>query len=483
LIDRRNAEVERMLRVIRFYIILIGFCLTSVIADETQLKSSEFIFKAEVTGINKEWGVDEGDPLIYANRAFTSLTVNILEYRPLENQSIDDDFRNYLSNNSRGIELLFEKRIAPDKMHYATLKKYKGAFGLGVQGEFKVSGKLKLQKIRRTIPVGLTGVREEIAYIATIDQSPFSAKEEELTLRGSWSVVAERTVEVAFSGDLLKAYRGVRTNGHKMYVVPNYQSCYHSILITLNEWNQTGKSAFDEWLSVNGKNLNTDIRNVWRYSEQYDQLEIYRNTINSRFKNRVNVTGVLSMTQYTLANGSTLMEVQAKLDKIEGPADVVQTKIQVVRLKADLKYIHKSVKDIYEKFPSDVKVSLNAVSYKTPEEMELSDEFTTYIKERVFEKNHSCTLESHSTPIVSILAHRSGLISKDVRGKVEVLIDLESITNALNDGSIVTEYRYNLRAVKGSLDSFEEELFENEKTKRQAQRIINFHTLYDGESL
>ena len=46
------------------------------------------------------------------------------------------------------------------------------------------------------------------------------------------------------------------------------------------------------------------------------------------------------MTQYTLQNGSTMMEVQARLNKIEGPADVVQTKIQVVRLKADLKYIH-----------------------------------------------------------------------------------------------------------------------------------------------
>ena len=116
--------------------------------------------------------------------------------------------------------------------------------------------------------------------------------------------------------------------------------------------------------------------------------------------------------------------------------------------------------------------------------MELSDEFTTYIKERVFERNHICTLESHSTPIISVLAHRSGLISKDIRGKVEVLVDLESITNTLNDdGSVVTEYRYNLRAVKGSLDSYEEKLFENEKTKRQAQRIINFHTLYEGESL
>ena len=472
-----------MLRVIRTYILLIGLCLTSVVANETEVKSAEFIFKAEVTGLNKQWGVDEGDPVIYANRAFTSLTVNVLEFKSADNQLIDEDFQHYLSNNSRGIELLFEKRITPDKLLYMTLQKYKGAFGLGVQGELKVSGKFKLQKIRRTVPVGLTGVREETAYLATIDQSPFKPKEEELTFKGSWSVVAERTVEVPFSGDLLKAYRGVRTNGHKMYVVPNYQSCYHSILVNLNEWDLTGKQAFDEWLSANAKNLKTDIRRVWRYTEQYDQFEIYRNAINSRFKDRVNVTGVLSMTQYTLQNGSTIMDVQARLNKIEGPADVVQTKIQVVRLKADLKYIHKSVKDLYEKFPGDVKVSLNAVSYETPEEMELSDEFTTYIKERVFERNHICTLESHSTPIISVLAHRSGLISKDIRGTVELLVDLESITNSLNDGSVVTEYRYNLRAVKGSLDSYEEKLFENEKTKRQAQRIINFHTLYEGESL
>ena len=28
-----------------------------------------------------------------------------------------------------------------------------------------------------------------------------------------------------------------------MYVVPNYQSCYHSILVNLNEWDLTGKQA------------------------------------------------------------------------------------------------------------------------------------------------------------------------------------------------------------------------------------------------
>ena len=225
-----------MLRVIRTYILLIGLCLTSVVANETEVKSAEFIFKAEVTGLNKQWGVDEGDPVIYANRAFTSLTVNVLEFKSADNQLIDEDFQHFLSNNSRGIELLFEKRITPDKLLYMKLQKYKGAFGLGVKGELKVSGKFKLQKIRRTVPVGLTGVREETAYIATIDQSPFKPKEEELIFKGSWSVVAERTVEVPFSGDLLKAYRGVRTNGHKMYVVPNYQSCYHSILVNLNEW-------------------------------------------------------------------------------------------------------------------------------------------------------------------------------------------------------------------------------------------------------
>ena len=87
-------------------------------------------------------------------------------------------------------------------------------------------------------------------------------------------MVAERTVEVPFSGDLLKAYRGVRTNGHKMYVVPNYQSCYHSILVNLNEWDLTGKQAFDEWLSANAKNLKTDIRRVWR---------LQNNTINLKY--------------------------------------------------------------------------------------------------------------------------------------------------------------------------------------------------------
>ncbi|MEE2924726.1 MAG: hypothetical protein VX619_08100, partial [bacterium] len=219
------------------------------------------------------------------------------------------------------------------------------------------------------------------------------------------------------------------------------------------------------------------------YTEQYDQLEIYRNANNSRFRGRVSVTGILSMTQYTLQNGSTLIEVQAKLDTVEGPADVVKTKLQVARIKADLKYIHKSVKDFYEKFPGDVKVSINAVSYEVPEDIQLTDQFLAYIEEQVFEKHHDCTLESHSTPITSILAHRAGLISNDVRGKVEVLIDLESVTNTLSDGTVSTEYRYNLRAVKGSLDSYQEELFENEKTKRQAQRIINFHTLYNGESL
>ena len=124
-----------------------------------------------------------------------------------------------------------------------------------------------------------------------------------------------------------------------------------------------------------------------------------------------------------------------------------------------------------------------AVSYEVPEDIQLTDQFLAYIEEQVFEKHHDCTLESHSTPITSILAHRAGLISNDVRGKVEVLIDLESVTNTLSDGTVSTEYRYNLRAVKGSLDSYQEELFENEKTKRQAQRIINFHTLYEGESL
>ena len=159
-------------------------------------------------------------------------------------------------------------------MHYETLKKYQGAFGLGVQGELKVSGKNEITKgASRTVSVGLTGVREETAYIATIDQSPFNVNEEELTLEGSWSVVAERTVEVPFSGDLLKAYRGTRTNGHQMYVIPNYQSCYHSILVNLNEWSETGKPAFDEWLNAKAKNLKTPISHVWRYTEQYDQLK------------------------------------------------------------------------------------------------------------------------------------------------------------------------------------------------------------------
>ena len=52
-----------MLRVITTYILLIGLCLTSVVANETEVKSAEFIFKAEVTGLNKQWGVDEGDPV------------------------------------------------------------------------------------------------------------------------------------------------------------------------------------------------------------------------------------------------------------------------------------------------------------------------------------------------------------------------------------------------------------------------------------
>ena len=45
-----------MLKVIRFYLLLIGLCFTSISADETELKAADLIFKTEVIDINKEWG-------------------------------------------------------------------------------------------------------------------------------------------------------------------------------------------------------------------------------------------------------------------------------------------------------------------------------------------------------------------------------------------------------------------------------------------
>ena len=480
---RINAEVERMLRMIRFYLLLIGLCFKPIIADETELKAADFLFKAEVTNIKMEWGTDQGDPIIYATRAFTGLKVNVLEFSPAEDGIVDEDFQYYLDNNSQGIELVFENRISPRAKHYEILKQYKGAFGLGVKGELMVSGKFKLKKIRRTVPVGLTGLRQKTVYVATIDQSPYNSDDEEFRVKGSWSVVAKKTVKVPFSAELLKAYRGIRTNGHKMYSVPNYQSCYHSMLVTLKEWDETGDSAFDEWLISKAESLETDIKKVWRYTEQYDQFEIYRNVNASRFKGKVNVLGVLSMTQYTLQNGATLMDVQALVDTIEAPANVVKTKLEVVRLKANLHSIHKSVKDIYEKSSGDVKVSLTAVSYETPQDMNLSEKFTKYINEEVLENKHVCKLESYSAAIDTILAHRTRFLPSGVRGQLAVIIDLESITNTLSDGSVATEYRYSLRAVKGTLSSHRKELFEDKKAKKQAQRTINFHTLYQNESL
>tara|TARA_Y100000589_G_scaffold219013_1_gene206725 strand:+ start:7759 stop:9168 length:1410 start_codon:yes stop_codon:yes gene_type:complete len=468
---------------IRFCFLLIGLCLNPIIADETELKAADFLFKAEVTGINMDWGTEQGEPLIYANRAFTGLRVNVLEFSAVDQELIDTDFEYYLDNNSQGIELFFENRISPKEKYYETLKQYKGAFGLGIKGTLMVSGKFKIRKIRKTVPMGLTGSRQKTIYVATIDQSPYNSNNQEFRVEGSWSVVSEKTVQVPFSGELLQAFRGIRTNGHKMYSVPNYQSCYHSILINLNEWSITGDSSFDRWLTLKSKNLKTDIKNVWRYTELYDQFEIYRNVKDSRFRGNVNVAGILTMRQYTLQNGSSFINVRASVETIEAPENVVQTKVEVVRLRANLNSIYKNARSSSEKFPGDIKVTFNATSYETPEDVLISDKFTKFIEEQVFEKNHECRLESYSTAINSILAHRTGFFTSGVRGTIEVIIDLESITNTLSDGSKITEYRYGLKAVKGPLRNHRKDLFEQSKTQKQAQRTINFHTLYQTESL
>lgn len=445
------------------------------------IKSSDLLFRAEVTNLNYEWGPDSGDSLISSNWAFTGLKVKLLDYEVVGGGLIDDELREYLEVNKNNLDLKFDNRITKTSEYFESLKRHQKAFG-GMKSDLVVTGKLRLIKAKIAVASGMNGFKLDTALYAEILTSRYLDHGEKFTIEGSWSVLSERSLTIPFEADLLRAYRDVCRNGYKMYTVPNYQSCFQTMVVDLISWDKTGDEDVDNWITSRKQKFKTSIKSVWQHNDIYKQLQLYRNSTTNNFRGKVKINGVLTFKIFNLRNGSRLIESIADLDSVKGPADIVDTRIEVVRVSADVTKIFKSLKDIYEEEPSEVKVAITAKTRRAPKGMLISEQFEKYLTEKVFFETHVCSLESFPSAIDAVKAHRGGLFGNKTRGKVEVLFDLEHITNELADGSFTEDYRYYLRAVKGPILSIHESKFAEEDSQKIAQKIINFHTLYEDES-
>lgn len=462
--------------------LILFICLLGISnSAQRVIKSSDLLFRAEVIDLNYEWGPDSGSSVLSSKWAFNGLKATVLDYEVAQGNVLDDELRRYLESNKHNFYLKFDRRITKDSEYFESLKRYKKTFG-GVQDDLVITGKLRLSKSRVAVDSGMNGVKIETAFNAKIITSQRLSNEEKFTIEGSWSVMSERSLTVPFEANLLRAYRGVCRNGYKMYTVPNYQSCFKTMVIDLSQWEEPNDKAIGDWINSRKNKFKTSIKGVWQHNDNYNQLQLYRNATTSNFRGKVKVSGVLTLKISNLRNGSSLVESIAQLDSVRGPSDIVDTKIEVVRVSADVTKIFNSIRDVYGEQPSKIKVAVKAKTRRAPRGMIISEEFEKYLKEQVFVETHVCNLESFPSAIDAVKAHKGGLFGDVIKGKVEVLFDLEHITNRLADGSNRDEFRYYLRAVKGPILSIHESKFAEEHSHKMAQKIINFHTLYEDES-
>jgi hypothetical protein len=333
--------------------------------------------------------------------------------------------------------------------------------------------------VRKTVPTGSSGVEEKVMIVPEVDM--FAYREgEKFTIEGAWSVVAEKSLSVPFTATLDKAYHGRRVKRHYFWFIPDYEPCFYQLVVDLKSWEKTEDPDFENWLVEEKKDLKMEISKAWRYSDLYDQLDLYENAHKRELRDQVFLSGELHLTHVTLKNNQTKMGIYAVVNEVTGPLDVVKTVTQKVRVLSNLTQIHKSIRDIFDEDTEDVEVAIQAKGFQPEDGKELNKEFRRYLLEEVFEQNHVCVLENsyNNSSIRAIKAHKGGFFNSDVRGEVQVLFDLTFKKTTLANESSETNYRYEIEAVKGSLGSYREEEFQNLKGMHEAKKTAIFHTLY-----
>ena len=468
--------ITRFLTTVSFFL---SFSLTSSFANEEILKSAEILFEAKITDTYQQWGRDEGDGYLDTNLAFTGLQVALLNYKSMDDKPIDTELSEYLNSNKQNLDLFFEYRVTSDQTIYQALKKHRKLFGKGVKGEVLASGKINLKKVRKSVPVGSTGVEEKVMFLPEIDM--YTTKEsQEFRIEGSWSVVAEKRLKLSYTATLNKAYHGRRHYASTMWNIPDYVPCFHTLAIDLKSWGNTSDKDFEDWLQKNSNALKIKINKVWRNTEFYNELALYQNAWR-QFTGEVQVSGTLSLTHVTLKNGDTKVISYASVESVAGPKSVVDTQSQKIRVLAKLNKINKSFRDLFDEDTNDVGVELQVKGYaKETKEDEIHPEFKEFIVKQLFSSNHRCTLENSydNSSILTIRVHKAGAFNTEVRGNVMVLFDLSFTKNTFADGSAEIGYRYELEAVKGPLGSHKQSEFDDLSDMVESKKGAIFEAFY-----
>lgn len=467
-----------MFKLIKLYLVLLIGFVGFAVANEKIIKSAELLFKAQVKDIDVDlsYGLNNS-PAPFD--AFSAIQVKLLDYQTLTGETLTEDFVRFLKINQEDLRFQFEELLLRNdpnsyrKDWFNTLSSYRNSSG-GVRGEVIVTGKLKITMAELMVANGVSGIKKEIVFNLIIDLST-QTESQRFTIEGTWKVLSQKSVSIPFTANLIQAYRAKRQYGYMMYVTPNYQLCYHSMVLELSSWNKTGDTHIDNWLSAHGANFKTTVNDLWQHSDLYEKLNAYEHSTKQPFKGNVKVTGQLAIDRYTLENGRIVFEPEVTLNFVEGPLHVINKYSEKVLVHAQITKIYEQL-DLPEETPS-VKVELNARLQRTlvPK---LSGEFEKYLSENILSASKTYTLKYFGLAINAIKAHKVSSVSNLVRGKLEVLFDVMYVRKTLSDGSVSIEYIPNLVAVKGPLAEVHPFKF----SKGNAQKIINFHTLYENES-